>query len=92
LESADTTMSEKAKTTLSKTTILISKWTDGEADLMRLLQTTKPDRLNNMEKKLDELYFQSLKLVCTVYESGKTKGSRAGMFAVACIYIPMDSC
>ncbi len=74
-------MRDKAILMLLKTSTVISKWVDCEADLRRMKKRTKAQRIEAIEQQLSELYFDSLMLVSSIYESGKTGGHRLSMFS-----------
>jgi hypothetical protein len=74
-------MRDKAISMLLKTSIVISKWVDCEADLRRMQKRTKSQWVENIEQRLPQLYFDSLMLIFSIYKSGRTRGSRFGMFS-----------
>ncbi|KAI0843319.1 hypothetical protein F5Y06DRAFT_254644 [Hypoxylon sp. FL0890] len=82
-ESVDPSMREKAITMLLKTSIIISKWVDCEADLKRMEETTHSRHVAEIEKQLPKLYFDSLILIASIYKSGKTKSGRVVANAVS---------
>ncbi|QGA20938.1 hypothetical protein EYB26_008648 [Talaromyces marneffei] len=75
-ESVDPSMRDKAMTMLLKTSIIISKWVDREADLRRMKKGTKSQDVEKIEQQLPKLYFDSLMLISSIYESGRTRSSR----------------
>jgi hypothetical protein len=77
----DPSLRDKARSMLLKTSIVISKWVDYEADLRRMKKRTKSQLVGEIEQRLPKLYFDSIKLISSIYESGRTGGSRLGIFS-----------
>lgn len=78
---------DKAMNTMLKVNGLINKWTDGEIDIQGLKQRfSKPDenleRIDQIEVKLEVLYLDCLKLITTIYKSGKTRHGRASILSI----------
>ncbi|KAI1170236.1 hypothetical protein F4777DRAFT_584117 [Nemania sp. FL0916] len=80
-EMTDPVFRDKALTAMLKAKVLIDKWADSEIDLQGLkgqLFNSEPDqeKITQIEKKLDGLYFECLKLISSIYESGMTRMGR----------------
>ncbi|KAI0912724.1 hypothetical protein F4823DRAFT_559659 [Ustulina deusta] len=81
-ESVDPSARDKAMNIMLKVKGLIDKWADGEIDLQGLKgRFSEPDhnleKIDRIEKHLEVLYLGCLKLISSIYKSGKTKRSRA---------------
>jgi len=68
---------------LLKTSIVISKWVDCEAELKRM-KTAKSRRVEEIEQKLPALYINCLELISSIYELGIDKTGRFSMFSALC--------
>jgi hypothetical protein len=66
-----------------KTNTMISKWADSEIDLRRMKDRGDFPEITNIEKQLEQLYYDSLLLVAQIYKAGEKKSSRMGMFVLS---------
>ncbi|KAI1770215.1 hypothetical protein F4818DRAFT_446510 [Hypoxylon cercidicola] len=76
-DSVDPSTRDKAVSTILKANIIVGKWVDGEPDLRRMKNRSRSSDIENIEQKLEKMYFDSLVLISSIYASGKTRGSRA---------------
>jgi len=69
---------------LLKTSIVVSKWVDCEAELERMKKTAKSCGAEEIEQKLPELYTNCLELISSIYELGIDKTGRFSMLPALC--------
>lgn len=66
--------------TILNANIIVVKWLDSEPELKLMKERIESQYIDDIERRLEELYLDSLILMFTIYKSGKTPSSRAGIF------------
>lgn len=75
---------DKAMGLLLKTNIVISRWVSREGDLRWMKSSDKPfmesenKKVDRIQKGLGALYFDSLVLMSSIYQAGRSRSSRFG--------------
>lgn len=67
--------------TILNANIIVVKWLEIEPDLKLMKERIESSDIDGIERRLEELYLDSLILIFTIYRSGETRSSRAGIFS-----------
>lgn len=67
--------------TIVNANIIVVKWLEIEPDLKLMKERIESSDIDGIERRLEELYLDSLVLIFTISRSGETRSSRAGIFS-----------